>query len=149
MKPYFNREHDEFRESVREFARSEIAPVAAEYDRSGDFPWPTVRKMAERRLLGIPWDVEVGGAGLDTISFVIAVHELAKADASHAITVSAHTTLATGPLLGPARDAAVGRLESGSRITATVDALIARSSDCQPSPNATRPALSRQVPEAI
>lgn len=99
MKPYFNREHDEFRERVRDFARTEIAPVAAEFDRTGEFPWANVRKMAERKLLGIPWDEEVGGAGLDTISFAIAVHELAKADASHAITVSAHTTLATGPVV--------------------------------------------------
>lgn len=87
------------REMVRDFARSEIAPVAARHDQSGEFPWENVAKMAELGLLGMPWAEELGGAGMDTIGYMITIHELAKIDASHAITVSAHTTLGTSPIV--------------------------------------------------
>jgi butyryl-CoA dehydrogenase len=55
--------------------------------------------MGELGLLGVPWPEELGGAGLDTLSYVIAIHEMAKVDASHAITISAHTTLGTSPIV--------------------------------------------------
>src|SRR2546427_13237244 len=54
--------------------------------------------MAELGLFGIPWPEELGGAGMDYLSYITVIHELAKVDASHAITVSAHTTLATSPI---------------------------------------------------
>src|SRR5690606_27474762 len=95
MERYLDESHLMIRDMVRDFARNEIAPVARELDRTGDFPWENVRKMGELGLLGMPWDEELGGAGLDSISYIIAIHELAKVDASHAITVSAHTTLGT------------------------------------------------------
>jgi butyryl-CoA dehydrogenase len=84
---------------VREFAQHEIAPVAGELDQSCEFPWENVKKMSELGLLGVPWPEEVGGAGMDGIAYMIAIHELAKVDASHAITVSAHTTLGTSPIM--------------------------------------------------
>jgi alkylation response protein AidB-like acyl-CoA dehydrogenase len=84
---------------VRDFARSEVAPVARELDRTGAFPWDNVRKMGELGLLGVPWEEDLGGAGLDVISYIITIHELAKVDASHGITVSAHTTLGTSPIV--------------------------------------------------
>jgi butyryl-CoA dehydrogenase len=84
---------------VRDFAENEIAPVAAELDQSSEFPWENVRKMGELGLLGVPWPEELGGAGMDGIAYMIAIHELAKVDASHAITVSAHTTLGTSPIM--------------------------------------------------
>ena len=96
---FFGAEHIEVREMVRDLARNEIAPIAREADASGEFPWPTVAKMAELGLLGIPWPEELGGTGMDYISYIIAVHELAKVDASHGITVSAHTTLGTSPIV--------------------------------------------------
>jgi alkylation response protein AidB-like acyl-CoA dehydrogenase len=96
---YFTEQHLAVRDMVREFARDEVAPVAAKYDAQATFPWGTVRRMSELGLLGIPWAEELGGAGLDTISYMIAIHELAKVDASHGLTVSAHTTLGTSPIV--------------------------------------------------
>src|SRR5688500_6631765 len=98
MERYFDENHLLIRDMVREFARNEIAPVAGELDQTGEFPWENVKKMSELGLLGVPWPEELGGAGMDYISYIIAVHELAKVDASHAITVSAHTTLGTSPI---------------------------------------------------
>src|SRR5437016_14493504 len=96
---YFSEQHLATREMVCQFARDEVAPVAAKLDADAKFPWDNVRKMGELGLLGVPWPEELGGAGLDTISFMIVIEELAKVDASHALTVSAHTTLGTSPIV--------------------------------------------------
>jgi len=96
---YFSEQHLAVRDMVRTFARDEVAPVAAAFDASAEFPWDNVRKMGELGLLGVPWPEDMGGAGLDTISFMIAIHELAKVDASHGLTISAHTTLGTSPIM--------------------------------------------------
>ncbi|PYO75911.1 MAG: acyl-CoA dehydrogenase [Gemmatimonadetes bacterium] len=96
---YFSEQHLAVRGMVREFARSEVAPVAAELDAKAEFPWANVRKMGELGLLGIPWPEELGGAGLDLLSYMIVINEMAKVDASHAITISAHTTLGTSPIV--------------------------------------------------
>jgi alkylation response protein AidB-like acyl-CoA dehydrogenase len=98
-KLYFGEQHLQVREMVRQFARDEVAPIAAKYDAAGTFPWESIRKMAELGLLGIPWPEELGGAGLDLISYMIVIEELAKVDASHGLTVSAHTTLGTSPIM--------------------------------------------------
>lgn len=95
---YFQEQHLQVREMVRAFAREEVAPVAARYDASALFPWENIKKMGELGLLGVPWPEEYGGAGLDMISYMIVIHELAKVDASHGLTVSAHTTLGTSPI---------------------------------------------------
>ena len=95
---FFDESHLATREMVRAFAREEVAPVAAKLDADAKFPWDNIRKMADLGLLGVPWPEEYGGAGLDTISFMIAIHELAKVDASHGLTISAHTTLGTSPI---------------------------------------------------
>jgi len=96
---YFTEQHLAVREMVRAFARDEVAPVASRFDESQEFPWENVKRMAGLGLLGIPWPEELGGAGLDTISFMIAIEELARVDASHSITISAHTTLGTSPIV--------------------------------------------------
>ncbi|MDO8500367.1 MAG: acyl-CoA dehydrogenase [Gemmatimonadaceae bacterium] len=96
---YFSDQHIAVRDMVREFARDEVAPVAARFDASQQFPWENIQKMGELGLLGIPWPEELGGAGLDTLSYMIAIHEMAKVDASHGITISAHTTLGTSPIV--------------------------------------------------
>jgi butyryl-CoA dehydrogenase len=96
---YFDESHLATREMVRSFARDEVAPVAKQLDAEAKFPWDNIRKMSELGLLGVPWSEELGGAGLDTISFMIAIHELAKVDASHGLTISAHTTLGTSPIV--------------------------------------------------
>jgi alkylation response protein AidB-like acyl-CoA dehydrogenase len=97
--PYFNEHHLAVRDMVRDFARSEVAPVAAALDAEAKFPWENVKKMADLGLLGIPWPTELGGSGMDYMSYIIAIHEMAKVDASHAITISAHTTLGTSPIV--------------------------------------------------
>jgi alkylation response protein AidB-like acyl-CoA dehydrogenase len=96
---YFTDQQLAVRDMVREFARSEIAPTAARYDATAEFPWQNVAKMAELGLFGIPWPEKLGGSGLDIVSYITVIHELAKVDASHAITVSAHTTLGTSPIV--------------------------------------------------
>jgi len=96
---YFDENHRMIREMVRDFAQNEIAPVAGELDRSGEFPWENVKKMGELGLFGIPWPEELGGAGMDGIAYMIVINELARVDASHAITVSAHTTLGSSPIV--------------------------------------------------
>ena len=96
---YFNEQHLAVRETVRAFARDEVAPVAAHYDAAAEFPWPTIKRMGELGFLGVPWPEELGGAGLDILSYVMVIHELAKVDASHGLTISAHTTLGTSPIV--------------------------------------------------
>ncbi len=97
--PYLSEEHIQVRQLVREFAEAEIRPVARQHDRDCSFPWENIKKMAELGFMGIPWPAELSGAGMDYISYIIALEELAKVDASHALTVSAHTTLGTSPIM--------------------------------------------------
>ncbi len=85
-------------ETVREFARARIAPIASAHDESGEFPWDTVREMANLGLFGVPFPEEYGGAGADALSLALVVEELARVDASHSITVGAHTSLCASPI---------------------------------------------------
>jgi len=96
---YFGEQHLQVRDMVREFARTEVAPVARDLDRTSEFLWESVKKMGGLGLLGVPWPEELGGAGMDQLSYYIVLHELAKVDASHALTVSAHTNLGTSPIM--------------------------------------------------
>jgi alkylation response protein AidB-like acyl-CoA dehydrogenase len=96
---YFTEQHQQVREMVRAFATEQVAPVAARYDAIAEFPWENIARMGSLGLLGVPWSEELGGAGLDLISYMIVIHELAKVDASHGLTVSAHTTLGTSPIV--------------------------------------------------
>ncbi|HWV57473.1 MAG TPA: acyl-CoA dehydrogenase family protein [Longimicrobiales bacterium] len=98
MHQYLTDAHESFRRQVREFAEAEIEPVARELDRTSRFPWDTVRAMADRGYFGIEVPREYGGLGLDGLSYIVAIEELARVDASHAMTVSAHSTLGTSPI---------------------------------------------------
>ncbi|MBM4195381.1 MAG: acyl-CoA dehydrogenase [Gemmatimonadetes bacterium] len=102
---YFTDQHLAVREMVRALARDEVAPIASAHDASQEFPWATVKRMADLGLLGIPWPESLGGAGFDTIAFMIAIEEMAKVCASHSITISAHTTLGTSPIVNFGTDA--------------------------------------------
>ena len=97
--PFLTSDHHQVREIVRDFAENEVKPVAKECDASCTFPWENVKKMGELGFLGAPWDPELGGAGMDYLSYLLIVEELARVDASHSITVSAHTTLGTSPIV--------------------------------------------------
>ena len=86
------------RDTVREFAESRIAPVAAELDREHRFPYDLVSELAELGLMGMTVPEEYGGAGADTLSYALAVEELTRIDSSVAITVAAHHSLGTLPI---------------------------------------------------
>tara|TARA_B100000315_G_scaffold260595_1_gene323294 strand:+ start:5298 stop:6467 length:1170 start_codon:yes stop_codon:yes gene_type:complete len=96
---YLTDEHKMLQEMVRDFAANEVTPVAEELDHKAEFPHEIVKNMAELGLMGIPIPEKYGGAGMDTVGYVTAVYEMAKADASVAITLSAHTSLGTMPIL--------------------------------------------------
>jgi len=85
--------------SVKEFAEREIEPVADELDKSMEYPLSNVRKMGEMGLLGMLVPPEYGGAGADTLSFVLSVEEVSKADASHGLILSVQNTLVNLPIL--------------------------------------------------
>jgi short/branched chain acyl-CoA dehydrogenase len=92
-------EQELLRETVRTFARQRVAPVAAELDHEGRFPYELVSELAQLGLMGIPIPEEYEGAGGDTVSYAIAVEELTRIDSSVAITMAAHTSLGTMPIL--------------------------------------------------
>jgi short/branched chain acyl-CoA dehydrogenase len=91
-------EHELLRKTVREFAEERIAPVAEELDREHRFPYDIVAELGKLGMMGIPVPEEYGGAGADTLSYVVAVEELTRVDSSVAITVAAHTSLGTMPI---------------------------------------------------
>ena len=86
------------RDTVRDFARNEVAPVAEELDRTKSFPYEIVEKMAGLGLMSIPFSEEYGGGGGDILSYAMAIEELARIDSSVGITVAAHTSLGTSPI---------------------------------------------------
>ena len=92
-------EQELIRDTVRSFARERIQPVAAALDLESRFPYELVAELAELGLMGLPTPEEYGGAGGDTVSYAIAIAELTRVDSSVAITVAAHTSLGTMPIL--------------------------------------------------
>ncbi|PLR96595.1 acyl-CoA dehydrogenase [Bacillus sp. T33-2] len=91
-------EHEMIRKMVRDFARNEVAPTAAERDEEERFDREIFDKMAELGLTGIPWPEEYGGIGSDYLAYCIAVEELSRVCASTGVTLSAHTSLAGWPI---------------------------------------------------
>jgi butyryl-CoA dehydrogenase len=91
-------EQELVRETVREFAEAELAPVAGEIDRDHRFPEEVLPKMAGMNLMGMPYPEEYGGAGTDYVSYMIALEEVARACATTSVIMTAHTTLATFPI---------------------------------------------------
>ena len=91
-------DHALLQRTVRDFAEQEVAPVAAELDRTKAFPYDLVHKLGQLNLMGIPFPEEYGGAGADTLAYAIAVEELTRVDSSVAITLCAHTSLGTQPI---------------------------------------------------
>lgn len=89
----FSDEHEMIRQTARDFARKEIAPVAAEFDESGEFPSRTIRKMGEMGFMGIEVPEEYGGAGMDTLAYVLALEEVSKVDAAHGTIMSVNNSL--------------------------------------------------------
>jgi len=92
-------EQIEIRDAARKFAQKEIAPVAAHFDETGEFPRETVMKMGQLGFMGIEIPEEYGGAGLDTVCYVLALEEISKADAAHGTIMSVNNSLVCHGLL--------------------------------------------------
>ena len=86
-------EHKMIRDAARDFAQNEIAPIAAEFDESGEFPHATIKKMGGMGFMGIEIPEEYGGAGMDTLAYVLALEEICKADAAHGVIMSVNNSL--------------------------------------------------------
>ena len=86
-------EHEMIRQAARDFAQNEIKPIAAEFDETGEFPLKTINQMGQMGLMGIEVPEEYGGAGMDTMSYVLALEEICKADASHGTIMSVNNSL--------------------------------------------------------
>ena len=86
-------EHEMIRQAARKFAQDKIAPIASEYDETGDFPLATIKEMGAMGFMGIEVPEEYGGAGMDTIAYVLAMEEICKADASHGTIMSVNNSL--------------------------------------------------------
>jgi alkylation response protein AidB-like acyl-CoA dehydrogenase len=86
-------EHEMIRQAARDFAQNEIAPVAAHFDETGEFPSATIKKMGAQGFMGLEIPEEYGGAGLDTMAYVLALEEISKADASHGTIMSVNNSL--------------------------------------------------------
>lgn len=86
-------EHKMIRDAARNFAQNEISPIAAHFDESGEFPHATIKKMGAMGFMGIEVPEEFGGAGMDTLSYVLALEEICKADAAHGVIMSVNNSL--------------------------------------------------------
>ena len=96
---YVTEEHELLRKAIRDFAEKEIKPVAAELDEKEEVSIELTEKMGEMGLFGVVAPEKYGGQGLDYLSYVISVEELARVDSSQAATIAAHNSLGIGPIL--------------------------------------------------
>ena len=93
MFDFITDEHRMIQDAAREFAQKEIAPIAAHFDETGEFPIDTVRKMGALGFMGIEVPEAYGGAGMDTLAYVLALEEICKVDASHGVIMSVNNSL--------------------------------------------------------
>lgn len=93
-----SQEHEDLRAVIREFAETEVKPIAFMLDKENQFPKEAIRKLGEMGFMGIPFEKKYGGAGLDAISYAIAVEELARVDGGTGVILSAHTSLGAYPI---------------------------------------------------
>lgn len=90
--------HELFRQKVRKFAEEEVKPIAFMLDQNNEFPTEAIKKMGEMEMMGIPYPKEYGGAGLDVMSYAIAVEELSRVDGGTGVILSAHVSLGSYPI---------------------------------------------------
>jgi butyryl-CoA dehydrogenase len=91
-------QHENLRMKIREFANEEVKPIAFMLDQESKFPEEAIKKLADMGIMGIPYPKKYGGAGLDIISYAIAVEELSRVDGGTGVILSAHTSLGTYPI---------------------------------------------------
>jgi len=90
--------HENFRLEIQAFVKEHVAPKAAELEAREEFPWEIIREMGKKQWLGIPIPREYGGAGLDNLSYIIAVEDFSRASGSIGITLAAQTSLVICPI---------------------------------------------------
>lgn len=90
--------HEDLRAKIRKFAEEDVKPIAFMLDQENEFPMEAVKKLAGMGLMGIPYPKEYGGAGLDVLSYAIAVEELARVDGGTGVILSAHVSLGSWPI---------------------------------------------------
>ncbi|KAB0578583.1 alkylation response protein AidB-like acyl-CoA dehydrogenase [Fusobacterium naviforme] len=90
--------HEALRAEIRQFAEAEVKPYAFQWDQNNEFPTEVVKKMGEHGWMGLPYPKEYGGAGLDVLSYAIAVEELSRVDGGVGVILSAHTSLGSWPI---------------------------------------------------
>lgn len=95
----FTNDQKMLQDQVRKFAQTELAPLAPEIDRSGEFPWPNLKKMAQLGLLGVIVPEQYGGSGFDFVSLAIAIEEISRACASTGVIVAVNNSLTAYPIL--------------------------------------------------
>lgn len=91
-------QHEALRAKVREFAETEVKPIAFMLDQQNEFPTEAIKKFGEMEMMGLPYPKEYGGAGLDTLSYAIAVEELSRVDGGTGVILSAHVSLGSYPI---------------------------------------------------
>ncbi len=91
-------QQEEIRKEVREFAEAEVKPIAFMLDQENKFPSEVIEKFGKMGLMGIPYPKEYGGAGLDILSYAIAVEELSRVDGGTGVILSAHVSLGSYPI---------------------------------------------------
>jgi butyryl-CoA dehydrogenase len=99
MDPFLSDKHRAARRAVRAFCERELAPIAKEIDQEARFPWEVVEKMGELGFFGIQVPTELGGAGMDSLSYVIVVEEISRVSASLGLCVTVHNSVAVYPIL--------------------------------------------------
>ncbi len=99
MDIFLTEKHRVIRHSIKDFAQREILPIAKEIDEEERFPWEVVDKMAQLGYFGIQVPKELGGAGMDTVSYIIIIEEISKASASLGLCASVHNSVALYPIL--------------------------------------------------
>ncbi|MFR2407285.1 MAG: acyl-CoA dehydrogenase family protein, partial [Eubacterium callanderi] len=91
-------QHEALRKKIREFAEKEVKPHAFMMDKENMFPDEAIRQLGAMGVMGIPFEKEYGGQGLDVLSYAIAVEELSRVDGGTGVILSAHTSLGTWPI---------------------------------------------------
>ena len=94
----YSREQQMVKKMIKEFAETEIAPIAEEIDAKPKYPYKTVAKLGRLGVMGMPFPEEYGGAGTDYLTYIMAVEELSKVDASHGVIVQTHNALCCWPI---------------------------------------------------
>ncbi|MFR7985395.1 MAG: acyl-CoA dehydrogenase [Clostridia bacterium] len=94
----YSREQQMVKKMLKEFAETEIAPISEEIDEKAEYPYETVAKLGELGVMGMPFPPEYGGAGSDYLTYIMAVEELSKVDASHGVIVQTHNALCCWPI---------------------------------------------------